>query len=68
MKVITILLLFIIVGCGSLLAQQFSPIGPGSSVPIGPGVVTGGSTPPVTGCDGTINLSTGCVQPMLGGI
>lgn len=30
------------------------------------GVGTGGSAAPPSSCDGTIDLSTGCVQPMLG--
>ena len=33
--------------------------------------LAGGSlnyTPPVVTCNGTIDLSTGCVQPMLGGL
>lgn len=28
----------------------------------------GGAGPPSAGCDGTIDLSTGCAQPMLGGL
>lgn len=28
---------------------------------------SGGGTP-VANCDGTIDLSTGCVQPMIGGV
>jgi hypothetical protein len=43
------------------------PIGPGSIMPIGPSTNSSGVTPPPT-CDGTIDLSTGCVQPMLGGL
>ena len=26
------------------------------------------AAPPPTGCSGTIDLSTGCIQPMLGGL
>lgn len=34
----------------------------------GAGLVAGGGTPPVNCGTGVINLSTGCTQPMLGGL
>lgn len=59
------------------LAQLAGPIGNGAgpNFPAGPdfglvgslgGVNGGGVTP--SSCDGTIDLSTGCAQPMLGGL
>lgn len=51
-------------------AQFTNPaIGPGSIGTIGPNVNTSSASPPPVGCGtGTIDLSTGCVQPMLGGL
>lgn len=40
---------------------------PGAELPMVPNVPGAAGPPPPT-CDGTIDLSTGCVQPMLGGL
>jgi hypothetical protein len=43
-------------------SQSFGPFGQ-------IGFSTNGGVSPISGaCTGTINLSTGCVQPMLGGL
>jgi hypothetical protein len=54
---------------GVALAQTIggNPIGPGSSVPIGPGASGTAAPPPPTGCGaGALDLSAGCPLVMLG--
>lgn len=67
--VLSVMLVCLIISCVAATAQFFRlPIGPGSQEPLGPSGSGGGSGPPPVGCTGTIDLSTGCVQPMLGGL
>lgn len=64
---ILIAALIVLMASAALAQYLRPPIGPGSSLPIGPiSSVSGGGGG--GGCNGTIDLSSGCAMPMLGGV
>lgn len=58
-----IITLFLIFLTSVAFSQSFSPFGQ-IVFPSG----GGGSSSPVVGCNGTLDLSSGCPMPMLGGL
>lgn len=61
--------LLLVLAATTAVAQFTNPaIGPGSIGRIGPSQSSSSSVTPPPSCTGTIDLSTGCVQPMLGGL
>ena len=67
---ILIAALIVLMASAALAQYLRPPIGPGSSLPIGPisSVSGGGGGGGGGGCNGTIDLSSGCAMPMLGGV
>ena len=65
---ILIAALIVLMASAALAQYLRPPIGPGSSLPIGPISSVSGGGGGGGSCSGTIDLSAGCVQPMLGGL
>ena len=74
--ILTVIALSIAVGIAAAFAQLGQPYPmvpysqPGGSMlgPSGPMIPGGSSGGSGGGCNGTINLASGCAQPMLGGL